>query len=383
MNLRCGSQLFNLVASNGISGISRYCGSTFTRVGLPINTLNWWWQKLSPLEPSATAAFRLSQTRAIAARDAVDAAAWIIRDFPVPKQLARALPDLLARLISEEVLRGVVVQYLCSPARQPVIAAFGLTGFLAEFYAAQYLASPYPHLELGLLCQTQRSGGCGPFLSHDQIADANAGGRLTALPLLWLQRSNDPSDPEAQALQLASQQSFLRIHRGYRLARVLKETPADRAEAFRAGGFRERHRIPAGTPLPFSDEISRQEHVVFEAKRSDFEGVLPGSMASHVFVYRPPQCNFTRLEKQVLERAVDHLTDEEIASALGIKPGAVALRWRSIYARVTERVPSWFDAEASTESASRGKEKRRRVIAFVSEHPEELRPYPPPLTPAR
>lgn len=333
---------------------------------------------MSPLEPSATAAFRLSQTRAIAARDAVDAAAWIIRDFPVPTQLAPALPDLLARLISEEVLRGVVVQYLDDPSRRPVLAAFGLTGFLAESYAAQYLASPYPHLEIGLFCQAQQSGGCGPFLSHDQVADGNAKGRLTALPLLWLQRSNDPTDPEAQALQLASQQSFLHIHRGYRLARVLKETSADRAEAFRAGGFRERSRIPAGTPLPFSEGSSRQEHVVFEARRSDFEGLLPGSMVSHVFVYRQPQCNFTRLEKQVLERAADHLTDEEIASALGIKPGAVALRWRSIYARVAERVPSWLDAEASAGSAARGKEKRRRVIAFVSEHPEELRPYPVP-----
>lgn len=115
--------------------------------------------------------------------------------------------------------------------------------------------------------------------------------------------------------------------------------------------------------------------MVFEARKSDFEGVLPGSMVSHVFVYRRPQCGFTRLEKQVLERAADHLTDEEFSSALGIKPGAVAPRWRSIYARVAEHVPSWLDAGASVGSAARGKERRQRVIAFVTEHPEALRPY--------
>jgi hypothetical protein len=249
-----------------------------------------------------------------------------------------------------------------------------LTGFLAESHAEQYLGSPSPYFEIGLLYQAYQSGGCGPFLSHDQIADGNAGLGLTAFPLLWLQRANDPRDPEAQALQLACQQSFLRIHRGYRLARVLKETSANRAEAFRAGGFRERQRIPAGTPLTFCEGSSQQERVVFEARRSDFEGRFPGSMVSHVFQYRQPLCGFTRLEKQVLERAADHLTDEEIASALGISPGAVALRWRSIYTRVAERVPSWL--EASAENAARGKEKRRRVIAFVNQHPEELRPFP-------
>ncbi|MCG2645268.1 MULTISPECIES: helix-turn-helix transcriptional regulator [Bradyrhizobium] len=280
------------------------------------------------------------------------------------------------RLISEEVLRGAAVEYLGQPSRVPVLVAFGLTGFLSNALAAQYLAGPYPHLELDLLHQADQSRGSGPFLSDEDIAKANAGEGLTAFPLLWLQRTNDPKEPEAQALQMASQQSFLRIHRGYRLARILKETTADRAEAFRAGGFQERHRFPVGTPLPVLGGMLKQEHVVFEARRSDFESVLPGSTVSYLFLYSPPRCGFTQFERQVLERAADSLTDEEIALALGIRPGAVALRWRSIYARVTKHVPAWFDAHASPGSMSRGREKRRRVISFVTEHPEELRPYP-------
>lgn len=89
----------------------------------------------------------------------------------------------------------------------------------------------------------------------------------------------------------------MRLHRGYRLARILKETTTNRAESFRSGGFGECHRIPAGMPLRFDDQRLEDEHVVFEARKSDFEGSLPGSMVSHLFAYRPPRCGFTRFEK--------------------------------------------------------------------------------------
>jgi hypothetical protein len=59
-------------------------------------------------------------------------------------------------------------------------------------------------------------------------------------------------------------------------------------------------------------------------------------------------------------------------------PGAVALRWRSIYARVGDRAPSVLrESVAAHGSHGRGHEKRRRVIAFVNDHPEEMRPYLP------
>src|SRR5205085_5016232 len=117
---------------------------------------------------------------------------------------------------------------------RPAVAALGLTGFLNNERAARYLNSPYPHFELALLDEARRDGSKGPFLDYDDVARANAGAGLTAYPLLWLQRLNDHQAPETRALLMASQRSFLTVHRGYRLSRILNETTADRADAFLA-----------------------------------------------------------------------------------------------------------------------------------------------------
>ncbi len=58
-----------------------------------------------------------------------------------------------------------------------------------------------------------------------EIAEANAGEGLTLAPIIWRQRTNDVSDPEAHALLNIAQQSLLQRHRGYRVTRILKEMP--------------------------------------------------------------------------------------------------------------------------------------------------------------
>src|SRR5262249_19116595 len=90
---------------------------------------------------------------------------------------------------------------------------------------------------------------------------------------------------------------------------------------------------------------------------------------------RPPPAA-ARRPPRAAGPAAEGLIDAQIAGQLGISPAAVALRWRSVYARVAERVPSALhDTAPSSAGRGRGHEKRRRVIAFVSEHPEEMRPY--------
>ncbi|HWJ19207.1 MAG TPA: hypothetical protein VNR65_10815, partial [Geobacterales bacterium] len=61
------------------------------------------------------------------------------------------MPDLLSRLISEETLCGVVVEYIRDDGLKPEIAAFGLSGFISDACANEYLASPGPHFEFTLL----------------------------------------------------------------------------------------------------------------------------------------------------------------------------------------------------------------------------------------
>jgi DNA-binding CsgD family transcriptional regulator len=318
----------------------------------------------------------IARVRTMSPTDAEMVSGWIAREFPLPSSLAADLPALLVRLISEETLGGVVAEHIEDTSRQPAVVGFGISGFLNEACVLEYLAAPYPHLELDLLDRCRCGRSRSTFLDYDAIAQGNAREGLTLFPLMWLQRTTDPADPESRALLTLGQQTFLRIHRGYRLNRILKEARADRAEGYVNGGFRERCLLPAGMALRFPGMKLERDHIVFEVTKSQVEATMPGIAVGHLFSYRRPRCGFSRAEKQVLSWAADGLTDAQIARQLGIGTAAVALRWRSIYARIANRSPAALQEDRpQPNTRGRGQEKRRRVLAFLNDYPEEMRPY--------
>ena len=69
-------------------------------------------------------------------------------------------------------------------------------------------------------------------------------------------------------------------------------------------------------------------------------------------------------------------TDAELADELGTCVSIVKNKWRSIYNRVASRWPELFsdDSHADVQISERGREKRRRLLTYLREHPEELRP---------
>jgi hypothetical protein len=61
---------------------------------------------------------------------------------------------------------------------------------------------------------------------------------------------------------------------------------------------------------------------------------------------------------------------------LGTSLPAVKKMWVSIYCRVEDCLPELIGdpLQADVPPSGRGREKRRRVMAYLREHPEELRP---------
>ena len=109
----------------------------------------------------------------------------------------------------------------------------------------------------------------------------------------------------------------------------------------------------------------------------DLAASLGGSWVGSLFIdYAPPQFCFSRSEQRLLSSALRGGTDEELGHELGISLAAVKKTWRVIYDRVAECRPELVPTNAPSEewTQDRGKQKKQRLLAYVREHPEELRP---------
>lgn len=293
-------------------------------------------------------------------------------ELPLPAELAQALPQLLEHLLDEDCLSGVCVEETEGSGWR--LAAAGLSGFLPEPTIEGYLARPIPWLALTLLDRARLASVIDTFLPHHAIATANAEGGLHLFPFLWLQRPFDPASAHGRELMSLGQQTFIRFHRGYRLKSVIKEVPAAIEQVFTGGGFIRRSLIPAGSPMTFPGMSSNHDRVILGLTREECERDLPGPAVGWLFGNSSPRCGFTRVEQQVLQCAVDGLTDHEIAGVLCVTANTVRDRWRSIFERVHRAAPHVLPSP-NPERGGRGPEKRRPVLLFIDDHPEELRPY--------
>ena len=95
-----------------------------------------------------------------------------------------------------------------------------------------------------------------------------------------------------------------------------------------------------------------------------------------MFVYQEPILGFARSEQRLLDAALLGVTDEELATELKISLSAVKKTWRSIYSRANRSSSGILPGtlETRTDSSDRGKGKKHRILTYVREHPEELRP---------
>jgi hypothetical protein len=94
-------------------------------------------------------------------------------------------------------------------------------------------------------------------------------------------------------------------------------------------------------------------------------------------VYRSPHLGFNRSEQRLLLCALGGETDADLSRILSVSLPAVKNVWASIYRRVSRQMPELIADPFLSEDAEalrRGKEKKRRLLAWLREHPEELRP---------
>jgi hypothetical protein len=109
---------------------------------------------------------------------------------------------------------------------------------------------------------------------------------------------------------------------------------------------------------------------------NDIAATKPGSWGGSLFLYQPPRFGFSRSEQRLLLAGLSGGTDEEIGDRLGVSLAAVRKAWKVIYERVGMIAPDlvFNPMPGDGGTRERGKEKKQRLLAYIREHPEELRP---------
>ncbi len=172
--------------------------------------------------------------------------------------------------------------------------------------------------------------------------------------------------------------AYIEIHRGFRLKEMVT-SQAESAErlqwAMDADGLYWDPKAARYIKSPGSEaeKLVKTPHIVGITRELEF--ARPGSWVGSLFEYQPPRCGFSDSERRLLICANSNRfeTDVEFARILGISLPTIKKTWLSIYDRVSQNVPELF-ADSANSGANRGKEKRRRLFAYLQEHAEELRP---------
>ena len=101
----------------------------------------------------------------------------------------------------------------------------------------------------------------------------------------------------------------------------------------------------------------------------------PGSHLAGLFVYTPPRFHFSRAEQRLLQHALTGETCDDLSNSLALSRWTVKKRWHAIYEKVaaadSELLPPLCDGQ---DPHGRGAERRRRLLNYLRQHPEELRP---------
>jgi hypothetical protein len=171
--------------------------------------------------------------------------------------------------------------------------------------------------------------------------------------------------------------AFLKDHRGF----LLKEMVAQGESVAQLQGMRNsgmfllkctdgRYGDFGGENL---DDLMRRPHVVGLTR--ELALAHPGSWIGFLFRHQPPQCGCKRSEQRLLLAALEGGTDDELSRTLRISPDTVRKTWRLIYERVAACLPELVLSNSPTDiGMPRGKDKKQRLLTYLREHPEELRP---------
>jgi DNA-binding CsgD family transcriptional regulator len=255
------------------------------------------------------------------------------------------------------------------------IVGSGVSAFVSDEFLLALKTPPFRWLGPELIKRLM--DGASPLLSDKQVREANATGGLNLVTWEGALRPQYLDRVEANAAIFAA---FVELHRGFLLKELIANatTPQTLEGALRSGG------LLVDANGQYTDRIEKPLHEVLAEPHylgltRDLALCRFGTWIGSLFVYQAPQFGFRRSEQRLLLAALRGGTDQQLAKELAISLSAVKKAWLSIYARVSAHFPELVPGSSQGEefTPERGKEKKQRLLAYLREHPEELRPASP------
>ena len=282
------------------------------------------------------------------------------------------LPNAWLRLLDFEAKNATVFEEV--NGSHATICAVGVAVFVGDDFVRELKSPPLFWIGPELAKRTMR--GDSPILSRKQLREANSCGGLNLVVWEGCIRPEFERNIEIHRVIL---NKFIEDHRGYLWNELIPQQieSVERLEwMLKTGslvwnpalGCYEESLQKA--PL----EFLREPHIVGVTR--GIEHSRAGSWIGAIFNHHPPQFGFSRGEQRLLLSALSGETDMELSGDLGTSVSTVKNTWRSIYNRVASRLPELVpdDSQGNGQISDRGREKRRRLLAYLREHPEELRP---------
>ncbi len=287
-----------------------------------------------------------------------DASSWLEllpKEMPLEPSLAAKLPRLWRELIADEAIEARTI--LVDHGGRESIDAFGASVFLRSGMIEEIRDRPQPGLAARLYTAIDR--GERPILTGRDLARANSGPGVDVCVLHFCQRVESLEDAFGQQLLAMGHAAFRDAHLGYNVRSIVHESFGRMHRTYQlASGLTMLHDF--GTSAEFGTSCI----VGMTRERSLAEPA--GSPISFLFRSTPPRYFFSASERRVLRLAISGKSDSETAAALGVSFDAVKNAWKRVFERIETLAPA-RRADAP--------HRRRELLDYLRQHPEELRPY--------
>ena len=254
---------------------------------------------------------------------------------------------------------------------KPSLQGFGVSAFVTDEFTYSCKMPSMRWIGPELVRCLMR--GESPVLDPNEIRDANSTGGLNLAS--WASILCPQNESDRTQVQVELMTAFMQEHSGFKLKeiigqqneRIMMEVVSNSGGLFwncAKQRYVEVHNFDV-------KEVLQHPFILGATPETAREHL---SWTTTLFQYTPPRMFPKPTEQRLLSAAIRGLKDEELSCELGVSLSFIKKTWSSIYNRAAETLPELNLDIATGSIPQRGREKKQRVLSYLREHAEELRP---------